>query len=684
MEPSTSTTRKWLPIRGWAPRYRRSWLRGDIVAGAVVAGLAIPQALGYATIAGLPVQVGLYSLAPALLMYAAFGSSRSLVVGPVSTVAVLCGTLIAAFRPASETEAVMIAGAMTIGSGVLLIAASLLRVGWMAEFLSKPIITGFVLGLTVLVIIGELPSILGIAVPPGDVAERIHLLVTGIDEAHVATVALGVVALTILFLGARLVPAVPWALVVLVGGIVASAVLDLPARGVAVVGDVPQGLPGLSWPTVPGDRTLGLIAAAAAVAFVGLAEGLSAARLFAGRTGDRVDADQDLLAFGMANLGSGVAGGMPVAGSLSKTAAAARAGGRTQVAGLATAVLALVTVLLLAPLLRGLPTAVLSAIVINAVWGLIDLPALARYRRLRTNDFVAACAAAIGVLAFGPMQGLLLAILLSVLGLVYRSSRVDVEVMGRIPGEKAAWGGTRNHPERKPVAGVMVLRSDVPLFWVNASTIQEAILTHVDRALAESDEQPIVAVVVDLEGTHQLDTTTADMLQGLLEQLRHRGLDLYLVRIMFPVRVVLRRCGFIAELGEDHLWHSISQGVRAARIEHGLKVGSIEFDGGYARSADELGERSNHRFGDLAEAIEHAAEGARADFRAGYDGLLASWEEVLGHEVDAAQPGSTEPPRGSRDQKGGVVPGPDVEVPESPTSRRPGDARSAESGPSSS
>ena len=354
--------REWLPVRRWLPRYERRWLRGDLTAGAVVAALAIPQSLGYATIAGLPVQVGLYAMPFALLAYAVLGTSRLLIVGPVSTVAVLTGSLIAGFDPVDEAQAMALAAGMAIGAGLLLMAASVLHIGWVAEFLSKPIVTGFVLGLTILVIVGELPNILGIPVPPGDVLSRIRDLATGLDQVQPETAAVGIIALAVLFLGARLAPQVPWALVVLLGGLIASSVLSLADAGVAVVGTVPQGLPTPALPALDLGVLGAVLGAGAAVAFVGLAEGLSAARLFATGSGDRIDANQDLLAFGVGNVGSGVFGGFGVAGSLSKTAAASRSGGRSQVAGLVTAALALAVIAVLAPVLSDLPKAVLSAI----------------------------------------------------------------------------------------------------------------------------------------------------------------------------------------------------------------------------------------------------------------------------------------------------------------------------------
>jgi anti-anti-sigma factor len=272
--------------------------------------------------------------------------------------------------------------------------------------------------------------------------------------------------------------------------------------------------------------------------------------LFAARGGYRVDADQELLASGVANLGSGLFGGLGVAGSLSKTAAVSDARGRTQMAGITAGVLALLVILIVAPVLSGLPKAVLSAIVVNAVWKLMD---------------VAAAVAAVGVLAFGPLYGLLLAVAGSVLGLVYRSSRFDVEVMGKVPHEKAAWGSTRDHEERPTFPGVTVLRVGSPIFWVTAAAIHDVVLSKVEAVPGTR------ALVLDMEATDQMDTTSADVLADLLAELRERGVDLYLVRVMWPVRQVLRRSGLMAELGEDHLWHSISQGVREARLAHGLK-----------------------------------------------------------------------------------------------------------------
>jgi high affinity sulfate transporter 1 len=556
-----------VPVVAWLPQYQRAWLRGDAVAGAVVAALAVPQALGYASLAGAPVQAGLYAVPVALVAYALFGSSRQLVVGPVSTVSVLSGSLLASFGVAGTVQAASYTAALALASGLVLIGAGFLRIGWMAEFLSKPIVTGFVLGLTILVIVNEVPHLLGVPSPQGEVVERIGALGEGVTrgDADVTTMAISAGSLLLLFGGARLAPRVPWGLVLLVSALAVSTTMDLAAEGVEVVGTVPRGLPTPAIPTVASGDLPALLSAGAALALVGLAEGLSAARLFAGRGGYRIDADQELLASGAANVASGLFGGLGVAGSLSKTAAASDARGRSQIVGIVAALLSLVVIVAIAPALSNLPRAVLSAIVVNAVWKLMDFGALRRYARVRRTDIVTAIVAAIGVLWFGPLNGLLIAVATSVLGLVYRSSRLHIETMGRVPSEKAAWGSTSRHRERPTYPGVLVLRIDTPIFWVTAAPVLDAVMARVDAMPG------LRAVVLDLEATNQMDVTSLDALADILHALRDRTIDLYLVRVMWPVRQAMKRSGLMEEVGEDHLWHTISQGVREARGAHGLQ-----------------------------------------------------------------------------------------------------------------
>jgi MFS superfamily sulfate permease-like transporter len=446
-----------------------------------------------------------------------------------------------------------------------LLIGGIAKLGWAAEFMSRPIVTGFVFGLVLLIILGEIPSLFGLPPVQGDVMTRTWSILTELGEFTPATAVVGVTSLVILFVGAHFLPRVPWGLIVLVLGIVLSAQLDLAAHGVAVVGEVPQGLPPIGLPHVPPSAILPSITGGLALCLVGLAEGLSAARLFASREGYRIDTNQELLAVGAANIAAGLSSGMGVAGSLSKTAASRRSGGVSQLTGVVAAILVIIVLVAVAGLLTELPRAVLSAIVIQAVWGLMDVRAFRRYKSIRRNDFVAAMAAMIGVLLLGPLYGLLVAIGLAVLGLVYRSSRADIDVMGKVPDEKAAWGALTNHPERKTIDGILVLRLDSPLFWANATEIQDGILAAVDA------DPSVRALLLDLEASSQIDTTSIDMLEQLLEQLRERDVQLYLVRVFYQSRKVLDRAGFIEALGDDHMWHSISAGVRAARAQTNVK-----------------------------------------------------------------------------------------------------------------
>ena len=553
------------------PSYRRRHLPADVLAGLLVAALAIPQSLGYAVVAGVPVQVGLYTLPPALLAYALFGTSRVLFVGPVSTVSVLSGSIVRTLSGGDPELAVQLTAVLAVTAGVILVAVGLTRLGWVAQFLSEPIVTGFVAGLVVLIVIGEIPALAGLSAPVGGLFERLADLVRGLPDFHGLTLAVGAGSLVVLFVGSRFAPRVPWSLIVLVGGIVLSSQLELAEQGVQVVGQVPTGLPIPSIPLVDVRLWSGIITGGLAIAAVGIAEGLAAVRTFAPPGGVDPDTDdKEFVAHGAADLASGLFGGMGVGGSLSKTAANARAGAYSQISGVAAAVVVLLFVVVAAGLLADLPRTVLAAIVIHAVWGLVSVSSFRRYAAVRRNDFLAAVVAFLGVLVLGPLNGLLLAVAQSLLGLIYRSMQVEIDEMGRVAGEKAAWGSVGNDPTRRTYRGVTVLRPDGPLFWANANTVVHRLEKLVRR------KGRLHAVVLDLEATNQMDTTTAERLHQLLIRLRRHGTDLYLVRVFGNVRDVLTRSGFLEELGPDHVWHSIAAGVKAARVAQAARQAELE------------------------------------------------------------------------------------------------------------
>jgi high affinity sulfate transporter 1 len=549
MSKLTARAERYAPILKWLPGLTWRRARPDLVAGIVVAALAIPQALGYAAVAGVPVQVGLYTLPPALLAYAVFGSSRLLIVGPVSTVSLLSGSLVAQMAHGDTARAVALTSIIAIFAGLSLIVAGLLRVGWVAEFLSEPIVTGFVSGLTVLVMWGLLPQLVG------SPAIFSYLAISW------PTLAVTAIGLTVIFGGHKIWKAAPWSLIVLMGGVAVSYLLNLQAHGVAVIGQISISLKGMAIPSISASDLPSLLTGGVAIGMVGLAEGLAAARLYARKQRAHLDSNQELLAAGAANVASGLFGGMGVAGSLSKTAAADRAGARSQVAGITAAVVSMAALLVAAPFIALIPKAILAVVVVHAVWNLLKPGLFWTYHKIRPNDFYAALFAFVGVLVLGPLNGLLLAIGQSLLGLIYRSGQVKVDVMGKIPGEKAAWGSVHHHPERVIADGVLLLRLNSPLFWVNATQAVERILA------ITASHHGIKAVVLDLKATNQLDATAARQLELLLTALRARGKDLQIALVFDQARRVLYRSGFVDLIGSDHIWHSISAAVKAAKAE---------------------------------------------------------------------------------------------------------------------
>ncbi len=549
-----------IPIMRWLPHYRRTWLRGDVLAGLAVASVAIPTAMGYSTVADVPVQVGLYALPAALILYAIFGSSRQVSVGPTSTVAIMSGAVVFGVVGSGDpVRATAVSAAVAISAGLLLTLAGALRLGWITDFISRPVITGFTIGLSIVVICGELPHLLGVPTSTTQFVPRLWETVQQIPDASLETMVIGALSLVVVFGGPRLLPQAPWALILMIAGIIGAGWLHPAESHLEVLGAVPAGLPVPAVPAISMADVPQVVLGGLAVAIAGVGEGLSAARVFAARGNYRVNSDQEFLGTGIANVGAGFSGGMPVTGSLSRTATAAQSGGKTQLTGVVAALCVLVVLLAFTGLLANVPRSVLSAIVIASVWPLLAFPTLHHYLKVRRNDYVAALTGLVGVLLFGPLYGLLAAVAISVIGLTFRSSRVTIDPLGKIPGEKAGWGAIVDHPDREQADGILVLRVNAPMFWANAARMHDLVLQEVD------DSPGIRALVLDLEATSQLDSTSIDALHALLDQLQADDVELFIARLHYTARVVLDNSGFTDLLGEGHMWHSISQSVKAAK-----------------------------------------------------------------------------------------------------------------------
>jgi high affinity sulfate transporter 1 len=558
-----------LPIFTSLRGYRGAWLRGDIVAGLTVWAVLVPESLAYATIAGVSPVIGLYAAPAALLLYAAFGSSRHLVTGPMAATAALSAAVVADFATAGSDAFTAMTVALGLTVGLIAIGAGLLRLGFLANFISEPVLKGFIVGLALTIIVGQLDKVTGTEGADGDFFEQLFAFLGDLGDIHVPTLAVGLVSLAIVIGLKEVAPVVPGSLVAVGFGILAVVLLDLDARGVDIVGPIQGGLPNLGLPEVAAVDYLRLAPAAMGVTLVAFAEGLGAAKIYAARNHYDIDANRELLGLGAANLGAGFSGGMVVNGSLSKTAVNGGAGASSQVSGLVVAALTIVTLLFLTGLFEQLPEATLGAVVIAALVELVDFRTIARYYRLYTGrqgriyglaarpDFLAAVAALLGVLFFDTLPGLFIGIAVSIALLVYRASRSNVAILGLVPGTTDQYGDVDRHPENAATPGVVVLRPEGGMFFANADHIRSVI-----RARAADPD--VRTVVLDLGTVSDVDLTATEMLVQVAEDLARDGRMLVIAHDIGQVRdtLGLERDRPIA------VYPTVAAAIAAARPDH--------------------------------------------------------------------------------------------------------------------
>jgi SulP family sulfate permease len=524
--------------------YERRWMRGDIIAGLTVWAVLVPEALAYASIAGVSPVVGLYAAPGALICYAAFGSSRQLVTGPGAATAALSAAAIGSLAAGKSDAFVQLTITLAITVGIIAIVAGLLRFGFLANFISAPVMKGFIIGLALTIMVGQIPKLFGIPKGEGDFFRQLWHLLTNLGQTSWLTLLVGVASLTLVLGLKRWVPVVPASLATVLLGIAVVHIFDLDQHGVAIIGKIPSGLPTFGLPNVAAHSYLDLAPAAIGVMLVGFAEGLGAAKTYAEKEHYEIDPNRELIALGAANLGAGLSSGMVVEGSLSKTAVNASAGGRSQVSGLVVAGLTVVTLLFLTGLFEDLPEATLAAVVIAALIDLVDVPSLVRLYRLHTAglgriygfaarpDFVSALAALFGVLIFDTLPGLFIGIGVSIGLLLYRSSRPNIAVLGKVPGTTDYEDVLRN-PKNQTVPGVAVLRVESGLFFANADTVRKELMAHAGEGTK--------AVVLDGQTVPFIDVTAAQMIATVSDDLTRDGIQLLLARDVGQVRDVLKR-----------------------------------------------------------------------------------------------------------------------------------------------
>jgi SulP family sulfate permease len=548
-----------LPVLDWLPHYDRRLLRGDIVAGIAVTALIVPKDLGYAGIAGVPLQNGLYAAAAGALFYALFCTSRQISTGPSSSLAAVAGGAVIVTGLSGE-EAAQLVAAITLATGALFLLMAVFKVGRIAQFLSKAVVTGFLAGAAVDVVIGELPKLTGTDTEGKNAWRELASWFGSLDGTDGTTLLVGLASLA-LILGLRWVaPAVPGALVLVVSGLVASHAFDLGAHGVALVGEVPSGLPA---PQIPDgqvftDHAATITAAAVALLLIGFSQTAGDARAFATRHRYRIDVDQESLAQGMANAGAGIFQGMPVSTSLSASSLNESAGARTPLASLITGVLVVLTLLVLAPVFSDLPKPVLAALIIDAVvFGMIDVAELRRLARVKRVDFVIAAVAFLGVLSVGVLGGVVFGVALSLAWLVYVTTAPAMPLLGR-ERRTAAFRELDEHPEDETFHGIVVLRLDGGLFFATADALHERL-----RGVMEQAGPELQAVVLDFSGVDFIDSQGAAKLAELDEACGRDGVVLRLAHVKVGVLDVLAADGVLERLGADRVHVGVNDAVQA-------------------------------------------------------------------------------------------------------------------------
>ena len=520
-------------------------LRLDIIAGLTAAAVVLPKAMAYATVAGLPVAVGLYTALVPMVIYALLGTSRVLSFSSTTTLAILAGTQLGLAVPDGDPARLLTAAAtLSALTGILLIAASLLRLGFVANFISTPVLTGFKAGIGFVILLDQIPKLLGIHITKAGFFHDVVSIVQHLPDTSLLTLAIAIITLLLLAGMERKWPHSPAPLVAVAGGIAASWFFGLSGQGVSTIGLIPQGFPSLTLP----DLSLieELLPGALGIALMSFTESIAAGRAFASASDPQIKADRELLASGIANLGGAVLGAMPAGGGTSQTAVVRAAGGRSQKASLVTAAAAAATMLFLAPLLGLLPNAVLAAVVIVYSVGLIQPGEFARIRQVRVMEFRWALAAFAGVLVFGTLKGIVVAIIISLLGLASQASHPRVYVIGRKRDTDILRPVSPEHPDDETFDGLLILRPEGRLFFANAQLVADQIKALIDQ------HQPRV-VALDMSRVFDIEYSALEMIIAGERRVANQGLQFWLAGLNPGVLEVVRASGLAEKLGRERM-----------------------------------------------------------------------------------------------------------------------------------
>jgi SulP family sulfate permease len=538
-------------------RYERRWLRPDVFAGITLAAYAVPQVMGYASVAGLPVVAGLWALVAALAVYVAVGSSPQLSVGPESTTALMTAVTIAPLAAGNSERYVALAAALAMIVAVLSVVAWIARLGFLADLLSKPVLVGYLAGVAVLMIVGQLDNLTGVPVEGDSVARQLRSFAENAGDVDGATVGVAASVLAFLLFGKRRFPRAPLPLIAVVAAAAVVGAFSLDDDGVAVVGTIPAGLPSPRLTDVSVSDVADLLLPAVGVALVAFSDNVLTARAFAGRARTTISPNQELLALGAANAASGLVAGFPVSSSGSRTAIAVVAGGVTQVCSIVAACVVAAVAVVGRSALATFPTAALGAIVTFAALQLIDVAAFRHLANFRRSEALLAMATTAAVVAVDVLYGVLAAVALSIVDLVRRVARPHDGILGYAPGI-AGMHDIDDYQDARLVPGLVVYRYDSPLFFANAEDFKRRALASLDHG-----DGPVEWFLLNAEANVQLDSTALDALEALRSELDDRGIVFAMARVKQDVRDLLAPSGFLQRVGDDYVFMTLPTAVQA-------------------------------------------------------------------------------------------------------------------------
>lgn len=559
-----STRRDWLdrlaqflPILGWLPNYNKTLFSADLTAGITIAVMLIPQGLAYAMLAGLPPIMGLYASILPMMIYALTGTSRQTSVGPVALDSILVAIGIGLIAEVGSESFIQMAILLALMIGVIQILMSIFRAGFLVNFLSYPVLTGFTSAAAVIIAVSQLKHITGLDLPSGyRIDSMLIALFQQLTEINVPTLVLGMAGIIVLIQLKRWLPKLPGPITVVVLGILVTGLFGLPDVGVRIVGDIPAGLPSFSWPQITVERLKQLFPLALTLAFVGFSETVSIGKTLADKQGQRIDANQELIGIGLANISASVTQGFPVAGGFARSLVNAKSGAKTQMASIISATLMVVTLLLLTSLVYYLPNAILAAIIMVSVTGLIDVKEIRYLFRIKKSEGILLVFTFLATLSLGIIHGLAAGMIASILLFISLNTKPHTAILGRLPGTNI-FRNVEHFPQVEIIEGLVILRIDASFYFANTEFLKTRL-----RDILTEYEGRIKALILDASAVNDLDSSADSALHQIVDEFQKKGITMYIAGVKEPVRAVMRRSGLYDKLGSEHFFFTLDATVK--------------------------------------------------------------------------------------------------------------------------